>query len=245
MASEVISMYCPNCSYPCEEQDRFCSHCGKPLQAPPIEMPVVQRTKRGSHWAPVLIMIIMAVVGTVIFFTVPYVQPNPPAQLESSESDSCFYLIDGILYFYPDHYDGPSELVVPNQIDGQDVLGLSVGCFIDCDKLTTVILPGTLGFIDSSAFEGCTSLRGIYIPESVTYIGDDAFLDCKNLEAIYLHDSLETIGHRAFSGCDNLWYIMYEGSHRNWIKLYDEFVTPYTGVYCDDGSFYQGESPKG
>jgi hypothetical protein len=213
------------------------------LQNSPEDMPIIRKYKKGSHLLPVVIMILMAVVGTIIYFAVPYVQQEAPAEMDSAKNDSAFYLIDGILYFDPDNYTGSPELMVPSKINGQDVLGLSVGCFSECEELTTVILPNTLEFIDNRAFEGCTSMRGIFIPESVIHIGENAFLDCKNLEAIYLHNGIVTIGRHAFSGCDNLWYIMYEGSHRNWIKLYDEFVTPYTGVYCDDGSFYQGKSP--
>ena len=75
---------------------------------------------------------------------------------------------------------------------------------------------------------------------SVTEIGAGAFSGCTGLEAICINPSVERIGQGAFEDCNQLYYIFYLGTYYDWNELFTEFITPYTGVYCLDGSFRQG-----
>lgn len=222
-------MFCYNCGHPCEEGDRFCRFCGTALNVPPAP-------KKGSRWVPILAMVVLCAIGIGLFFAIPY--NSAP---ETAPTDvSCFSIREGVLYFDSRNYDG-SELIVPDTVDGQRVISLSDGCFENCESLTSVVLPETLESIGKHAFRDCSALRGIEIPASVKRIGIEAFQGCTALEAVCLSDSLEYIGPGAFGECNQLHYIMFLGSHGDWIELYDEFITPYTGVFCDDGSFYQGK----
>ena len=94
--------------------------------------------------------------------------------------------------------------------------------------------------IGDGAFSDCTSLRGITIPESVNVIGEEAFSGCTALEAISISGRIKEIREDAFEDCSYLGYIFFDGLHDEWIALYDEFINPYVGVICQDGSFYQG-----
>lgn len=58
-------------------------------------------------------------------------------------------------------------------------------------KLTTIILPDSVTFIDIAAFEMCTSLESIYIPVGVTGIPHEVFNRSDSLTDIYYQGSRE------------------------------------------------------
>ena len=228
-------MFCPNCGHECAAQDRFCSNCGAPLSAP-------VRPKMGRHWVPILIMTLIFAIGTGLFFAFPVNRQEKPPVIESQETP-WFYADNGIVYFDAKKYTGGSELTVPAELNGQRIIALGEGCFKNCDQLTSVILPDTLQAIGEDAFSGCTALRGIEIPESVMLIGEGAFSGCAALEAICVYEGVRSIGEGAFSGCSKLFYIYFSGDFQEWNELYAEFINPYTTVFAEDGTFYQGETP--
>lgn len=223
-------MNCPNCQTYCEDTDRFCYLCGTPLQ----ELP--PKPKKGSRWVPLLLLLLMSAAGLISFFATA----GKDSPIRAEGSSPWFYVRNGVLYFEEHRYTGGSELTVPSQIAGQTVYSLSEDCFAGCDALTSVILPDTLASIGEGAFSGCTSLRGIYIPDTVNIIAEEAFYGCTSLEAVSVPGSVRSIQENAFDDCSYLTYIFYEGTHDEWNTLYDEFINPYVGVFCSDGSFYQG-----
>ena len=226
-------MNCPNCQTLCGEHDHFCYICGTPLQdAQP-------KQKKGSRLIPLLLLILMSAVGLILFFTTA----GNDAPIRAEGSSPWFYVRDGVLYFEEHRYTGGSELTVPDQIAGQTVYALGEDCFAGCTDLTTVILPETLTTIGDNAFSGCTSLRGIAIPKSVNMIGEEAFSGCSSLEAVSISGRIKIICEDAFDDCSYLSYIYFDGTYEEWISLYGEFINPYVGIYCADGSFYQGGYP--
>ena len=76
--------------------------------------------------------------------------------------------------------------------------------FINCEDLTTVVIPDSVTCIVDAAFYGCSSLTEIVIPNSVTSIGDDAFSHCSSLKNIVIPNSVTSIGEGAFSHCYSL-----------------------------------------
>ena len=227
-------MICPNCQYACGESDHYCACCGLPLNAP---------EKKGRHWVPILAMVLMCVIGIGLFFAIPY-GSNTGVNSFTPDDMPWFTVNDGVLYFSEAHYDGESELTVPETIGGATVTALSEGCFQDCTELTAVFLPDTLLAIGEDAFRGCTALRGIELPESVQVVGQRAFASCTALEAAVVNGNVRTIGDHAFSDCHKLRYIYFLGEYAAWAELYDGFITPSTTIFCDDGSYYQGDIPN-
>ena len=234
-------MFCPNCGASCGEDHRFCMYCCTDLHPEAGEVIVTPPpVKKGSRWAPILILIVLSAIGIGVFFATaawnsPAVQSDTP----------WFSLRNGVLSFDDSLYTGGSEITVPSEINGEPVLKLADGCFAYCEEIITVYLPDSLEVIGHCAFEGCTTLRGIYIPEGVTYIGEAAFYDCTALEAISIPYSTHYIDLDAFDNCNSLYYIFYPGTIDEWTLVYDEFINPYTGVSCQDGSFHQGGDPYG
>ena len=230
-------MFCSNCGYECDSQDRFCSHCGTPLTSE-------NREKKGRHWVPLAIMTLIFAFGLFLFFALPGSGSSAPAVDEALVDNSWFYVDNGVLYFEESRYSGNTELTVPSELFGQTVTSIGEGCFENCTGLTSVILPSTLQAIGEDAFRGCTALRGIEIPESVKLIGENAFSGCTALEAVCVYDGLASVGAGTFSGCTKLFYIYYSGNFEDWNALYNEFVNPYTTVFALNGTFYQGEAPN-
>ena len=77
--------------------------------------------------------------------------------------------------------------------------------FINCSKLTTIILPDSLTTIGSYAFFYCSSLFSITIPKNVKTIGEYAFYKT-DLKEISLN-GIVTIGRDAFACCTSLYKI--------------------------------------
>lgn len=63
--------------------------------------------------------------------------------------------------------------------------------FIDCARLTSIIIPSGVTKIGDAVFGGCENLTDIWIPITVTEIGGYAFADCPSLENIHYAGTLE------------------------------------------------------
>lgn len=72
---------------------------------------------------------------------------------------------------------GLTQLVLPTQINGKNVVSISSTAFRDCDALETVVLPGKLNTIGDRAFADCADLKTVYFPETITSISTSAFSD--------------------------------------------------------------------
>ena len=73
--------------------------------------------------------------------------------------------------------------------------------FQDCKKLTSVIIPNSVTYIDSYAFNGCSGLTSVAIGNGLTFIGGSAFKGCSGLTSITIPNSVTSIGSSAFRGC--------------------------------------------
>lgn len=226
-------MNCPNCGNLCAAHDLYCFRCGSRL-AP------VQAPKKGSHRVPLLILALLTILGTVVFFVT---RPNPASVNRAPSDTPWFEIRSGRLYFDPSLYTGGSEVTVPSQIGGETVVALDGSCFENCTDITTVILPDTLEEIGNNAFSDCTSLRGIYLPDSACLIGSEAFAGCSALEAIRIPASVQFIDSGAFGGCFKLNHVFYGGSFEEWAPLYEEFIGKQTMIHCTDGSFSHSAFP--
>jgi hypothetical protein len=206
-----------------------------PVETPPAKpIPAPPAPKKGRLWPPALVLGIMMALGLALYFLFPI---NPTDSKDPTVGTPWFSVIDGELFFDADLYDGGSELVIPETIDGQTVTTISKDCFSGCAGLTSIVLPDTLKEIDDRAFSFCADLRGISIPHGVIRIGNSAFSGCSSLEAIHLPSSVEIIADRALFRCPKLVHIFYDGNHEDWEKLYTGSMPNNTWVYCEDGNF--------
>ncbi len=83
----------------------------------------------------------------------------------------------GVKYAYIDRNRTKKILLkAPEDIEGEYVVDestviIAADAFLQCEKLTKVVLPDGLQVIGRSAFEGCESLEPPAVPPSVEYIG--------------------------------------------------------------------------
>ncbi len=194
---------------------------------------------------PLGLFLIVSRVGVLVEeFSTPERIPETPsvsvAPTVPAASEDCFAVAEGTLLFLPDRYRGGPVLQVPETVGGQTVTAIGPGCFAGCDQLTTILLPDTVTAIGSEAFAGCSKLRGLFVPKTTEVIGQDAFAGCPALEAVYIPSAVQTIASGCFDDCAALTYIFYEGYYDDWNALYSDYITPYTGVFCLDGSYYHG-----
>lgn len=185
--------------------------------------------KKGRLWPPVLALCLMICAGLAAFFL---------SGGSAAGERSCFTIESGVLYFDYSLYTGPDELTVPDTVDGMVVTAISDGCFENCDRLTTIILPETVAIIGDNAFAGCDALRGIYIPNGVLSIGAGALSHCPALEAIVFPASIAEIGEGCLDDCGSLQYILYDGTYAQWRELYDGSYRTGVELHTNDGVYY-------
>ena len=226
-------MYCNRCHHPCSETDQFCINCGAHLD--PVE-------KKGRHWVPLLIMAVLILCCTALFYAVPMERATTAKPSANSEMP-WFSLENGVLNFDKSKYTGGQELPVPSQINGMEVVAISDGCFENCKEITAIFLPATLKAIGEEAFQDCTALRGMEIPESVAFLGEGAFEGCANLEAVCISNQLLYLGDDIFDDCTALRYVYFLGSFQEWTAIYQDFIDPSVIISCDDGKFHPSGDP--
>ena len=76
------------------------------------------------------------------------------------------------------------DVIVPSEIMGRPVVGISNGAFAGCGSLTSVTIGDGVTSIGADAFSCCSGLTSVSIPNSVTKIGRGAFDGCVSLRTL-------------------------------------------------------------
>lgn len=95
----------------------------------------------------------------------------------------------------------PSALLIPEEIDGEPVVGIAPWAFDGEEGVTSVVIPDTVEWIGDDAFSGCSALSSVQLPDGLREIGEEAFAFCMKLARLELPDSVESIGPYAFWNC--------------------------------------------
>lgn len=133
----------------------------------------------------------------------------------------------------------PKNIVIPEQINGLDVLHIANNAFqgqqltgvtFNTSKLLTIgnfafhnnggilgtiTIPNSVTSIGDSAFAGCSKVTSIAIPGSVKSIGASAFSGCSGATSITISSGVTSIGTSAFSGCSSVTSMTIPGSVRS------------------------------
>lgn len=95
-------------------------------------------------------------------------------------------------------------VIVPDNIDGENVVIIGAQCFPKFNSVKNIVLPDTLKKIEFLAFGCFGKLVEIIIPNSVEEIESRAFNDCLELKSVVLPPNLKTIKKSLFSLSRNL-----------------------------------------
>lgn len=93
------------------------------------------------------------------------------------------------------------KIAIPLALGGCPVTKIGDGAFRFCEKLTKVMIPGSVTDIGERAFLSCRGLTHVIISEGVARIGDSAFSHCMALSNVAIPDSITHIGNNAFRYC--------------------------------------------
>ena len=108
-------------------------------------------------------------------------------------------------------------IAVPTSMSGEFVIPNTVRfihsyAFQYCSNLTSVTIPSSVKNFGQNAFYGCSGLTTVTISDGVPEIGSSAFWNCSNLTSITIPSSVTSIGSSAFRGCSTLTSITFEGN---------------------------------
>lgn len=80
-----------------------------------------------------------------------------------------------------------SKIIIPNEIDGKPVIGISGWGFADSREIYSIKIPDSVVYLYGKAFKNCEELSTIKISKNLKYIGFDCFgnTQLKSKPAIY------------------------------------------------------------
>lgn len=139
------------------------------------------------------------------------------------------------------------DIVIPEEIEGRDVVGIADGAFISTAAyIKSVTLPSTITYIGAHAFYGCKYITSITLPASVTEIRAGAFEECVALETVTFSENLVTIGDGAFKNCEVLKNVTLPaklatiGDAAFWgCKAFTEIAIPESVTEMGDAAFFE------
>lgn len=113
-----------------------------------------------------------------------------------------------------------TDLVIPSEVNGCKVSGISSNCFADCSNLKSITISENISDIDSYTFENCTNLVNIFVDSNnEVFSSKDGVLYDKSATTLIKYpsgridkdylipDFVTSIGRCAFYSCCSLEYI--------------------------------------
>ena len=97
-----------------------------------------------------------------------------------------------------------SDITLPSDIDGFDIVGIANEAFKAENSIKSVTIPATYEYIGEYAFYDCDSLTTVNLSSSISKIGKGAFESCDVLSNIKLPASLKNIDEYTFRDCKAL-----------------------------------------
>lgn len=96
----------------------------------------------------------------------------------------------------------PSDVVIPNQIDGKSVVSIGVGAFLNIDAnegmgITSIQLPSTLKYIEYYSLSN-NQITSLTLPNSLIMIGMVTFMD-NQITSLTIPSNVNSIGMHAFT----------------------------------------------
>ena len=114
-----------------------------------------------------------------------------------------------------------AKIVIPEFVDGYQVIAIGEGAFRGRYDLTTITLPESIMSIGNNAFRNC-SITSINLPDNIFSLGNGAFANCLKLTSVVIPPYINEISTSIFWGCASL----------TSINLHDEVTTIGYGAFA-------------
>ena len=131
-------------------------------------------------------------------------EESPEGLLMAQTADGD-YMVAG-LGTYPD-----KDVIIPSKYKGRPVVAIYDSAFYN-EKITSVVIPGSVKRIRESAFQECEELTSVTFNEGLTKIESYAFDACSSLTELTFPKSLELVDYTAFSDCYELKKLTFLGN---------------------------------
>ena len=95
-------------------------------------------------------------------------------------------------------------VVVPGSINGQTVVAIGQGAFVEAENVEAIVLPDSVASVGTSAFTSCPNLKFVYFGSGLKETGDKMFNICNSIEKIELPEGTERIGGYLSISCPSL-----------------------------------------
>jgi hypothetical protein len=95
------------------------------------------------------------------------------------------------------------DITIPSMVNGYKVTGIGSNAFMN-SRYSSIVLPDTVIYIYSSAFQGCENLKKITLPDKLELFGGYAFSGCVKLKEARLARNITEIPAGTFDQCINL-----------------------------------------
>ena len=125
-------------------------------------------------------------------------------------------------------------LVIPSELGGWPVRGISEWAFFKCSTLELLFIPEGLTAIGDFAFSYCSSLRSISLPSSLTSLGQGSFHRNSSLVSIHFSGNAPECDVSAVSGVSSVCRVSVERGSTGWGDV--------PGVWCGLPTAYADDS---
>ena len=114
---------------------------------------------------------------------------------------------------FEEYTGNEKNIIIPEQVWGQNVTDISANCFMNTD-VEEIAIPETVTYIGAGAFMGCKNLKQIELPTNLEEITPHIFRN-SGIECIKLPSTVREIGKGAFEysklkeiiGLENIEYV--------------------------------------
>lgn len=109
--------------------------------------------------------------------------------------------LDNIITYGNHSFNGCSQLALA-PLDFTNTTTVGAYCFINCNKITSVIVPGTVSLGEGAL--RATGITSFTIPDEWTALPVQMIRDCKSITTINIPSTISTMGVAAFRGCTGI-----------------------------------------
>ena len=92
-------------------------------------------------------------------------------------------------------------------------------------KNTRFTIPSTVKQMGVASFMYCKNLKSVTLSKSIKWIEQNNFAYCTNLETIVIPKSVTVVSSESFYKCNKLRVVFYDGSKKQWNKIYKSTET--------------------